>query len=116
MADEPTHKTDICEDGAVWKRGLFMLFFLFCFALAEAVLWMIVLVQFFWMLFKGAPNDDLRLFGVGLASGKAPQRVSLSSLPRCRGASATPAPRHASAATLLMTAAPAIVMIVRGHA
>jgi len=67
MTEEPTQTTEICEDDAHWKRGLFTLFFLFCFALAEAALWMAALVQFFWMLFRGAPNDRLRRFGVGLA-------------------------------------------------
>ena len=71
MTDETVATNRFCEDDAPWKRGAFVLFFLFCFALAEATLWVIALVQFFWILFKAAPNDAVRRFGSGLSDWAA---------------------------------------------
>lgn len=67
MTDEPIHDTGHDEDHAPWKRGAFVLFFLFCFGIAEMVLWAIALVQFFWLVFRAEPNPWIVRFGASLS-------------------------------------------------
>jgi Domain of unknown function (DUF4389) len=47
----------------VWKRGLWMLVFVVLFELAKTVLFVVALVQFFWMLFAREKNAGLADFG-----------------------------------------------------
>lgn len=51
----------------VWLRGLWMLLFALFFAVAEALLWLLALVQFFWMLFAKARNQPIADFGEDVA-------------------------------------------------
>lgn len=51
----------------VWKRGLLMLLFAIAFGIGQALLNLIAIVQFFWLLFVGAPNRFLVSFGRSLA-------------------------------------------------
>lgn len=52
---------------SVWMRGLFMLVIALMFALAEAVLWVLALVQWLWMIFNGEKNELLVNFGHDLS-------------------------------------------------
>lgn len=48
---------------AVWKRGIFMLFFMLAFSFAHPLLYLLAIVQFLWLLLSGAPNEFLLRFG-----------------------------------------------------
>jgi hypothetical protein len=50
-----------------WMRGLFMLIFFILFGMGQSLLFMTAVVQFFWLLFAGAPNALLVRFGSSLA-------------------------------------------------
>jgi len=50
-----------------WKRGLFMLVFMFVFGVGQSILFLVSFVQFIWLLFKQAPNQPLANFGQSLA-------------------------------------------------
>ncbi len=58
--DTPSGRRDI------WMRGLWMILFALFFGLAESVLLVVAVVQFFWMLFAGQKNAALAEFGVDL--------------------------------------------------
>ncbi len=51
----------------VWLRGLWMLVFAAFFGVAETVLLVVAVVQFFWMLFAGERNARIAEFGQGMA-------------------------------------------------
>jgi hypothetical protein len=53
----------ITDSKDVWKRGLFMLLF----AIGQAVLNAIAIVQFLWLLFTREPNNPLVRFGNSLS-------------------------------------------------
>jgi len=55
------------DENNVWLRGLWMLLFALFFALGEALLWVLALVQFFWMLFAKTRNKPIADFGDDLA-------------------------------------------------
>ena len=52
---------------STWQRGFFILLFLFCFNVAEFVLFTISVVQFLFFLITGKPNSRLTKFGKQLA-------------------------------------------------
>lgn len=52
---------------SIWARGLFMIIFTVFFAIAETVLFVSAIVQFFWAVFSGAPHTGLRKFGFELS-------------------------------------------------
>lgn len=52
---------------SIWMRGVFMIIFAVLFGLAETVLFVCAIVQFFWTVFKGEPNMGLRKFGFELS-------------------------------------------------
>lgn len=51
----------------VWKRGLFMLLFAIAFGIGHALLNVIAIVQFLWLLFSSEPNQFLASFGRSLS-------------------------------------------------
>ena len=53
---------------STWKRGLYMLLYLFFSRIAELVLGAIVIFQFLLKLFTGETNERLRKFGQGLST------------------------------------------------
>ena len=59
------------RSGSVWSRGLFMLIFAILFSIAETVLLVVTIVQFFWMLFSREKHAGLASFGVSLANWAA---------------------------------------------
>jgi len=65
--DEP-QTIDVEEKPAIWKRGLFMIAIAILFAISETLLFALAVVQFFWALFTGQPNDMLREFGASLGN------------------------------------------------
>lgn len=46
-----------------WQRLLYIVIYAVMFYLAQLILAAVVVVQFLWHLFTGAPNDNLREFG-----------------------------------------------------
>ncbi len=50
----------------IWMRGLYMIAFAVFFAIAETVLGILALVQFFWMLFAKERNEAIADFGASL--------------------------------------------------
>lgn len=62
---EMTRDSD--DRGEVWKRGLFMLMFFVLYGVAEAVLTMLVLVQFVLVLITGSANQQLLRLGSSLS-------------------------------------------------
>ena len=56
------------KQSSTWKRGLYMLLFAFFYAIAEVVLFAVVLFQFLLKLFTGETNDRLRKLGQSLAT------------------------------------------------
>ena len=46
-----------------WLRSIFIIVILFGFGFAEALLWFLTLIQFFWVLFKSEPNLHIQRFG-----------------------------------------------------
>ena len=53
---------------STWKRGLYMLLYLFFSRIAEVVLGAIVIFQFLLKLFTGETNERLRKLGQGLST------------------------------------------------
>jgi len=51
----------------VWLRGLFMLLVIVGCGVAQAVLNLVALLQFGWLLFTGGPNRQITQFGASLA-------------------------------------------------
>jgi hypothetical protein len=51
----------------VWLRGLFMLVFMFGFAIGQSLLNILAIVQFIWLLAAREPNHFLAAFGNSLA-------------------------------------------------
>lgn len=59
---------DNLKSHSTWKRGLYMLLFVFFSRIAEVILAAIVLFQFLLKLFTGETNDRLRKLGQGLTT------------------------------------------------
>jgi hypothetical protein len=59
---------DNLKSHSTWKRGLYMLLFVFFSRIAEVVLAAIVIFQFLLKLFTGETNDRLRKLGQGLTT------------------------------------------------
>lgn len=65
--EDTTIEHNSTEHRSIWMRGLFMIIFTFFFAIAETVLFVTAVVQFFWAVFSGAPHPGIRKFGTELA-------------------------------------------------
>ena len=59
---------DNLKSQSTWKRGLYMLLYIFFSRIAELVLGAIVVFQFLLKLFTGETNDRLRKLGQGLST------------------------------------------------
>jgi len=55
------------KSGQTWLRGLFMLLFALIYSVTEVIVFVVVLLQFFFVLFTGQQNTRLRAFGEGLS-------------------------------------------------
>lgn len=63
---ESSEKSNI-SNSAFWLRLVFMLIFAVLVQLAAAVMWVVVVLQFFFNLFTGVGNQQLSSFGNSLA-------------------------------------------------
>ena len=45
-----------------WLRAIFIIVVLFGYGFAEALLWFLAFVQFFWVLFRAEPNEYIQRF------------------------------------------------------
>jgi len=59
---------DNLKSQSTWKRGLYMLLYMFFSRIAEVVLGAIVIFQFLLKLFTGETNERLRKLGQGLST------------------------------------------------
>ncbi len=55
------------DRSAAWKRGAFMLLFMFAFGIGQSLLFLTAVVQFIWLVIKSEPNLALTTFGRSLA-------------------------------------------------
>ena len=46
-----------------WLRAIFIIVLLFGYGFAEALLWFLATIQFFWVIFKAEPNQHIQRFG-----------------------------------------------------
>lgn len=53
---------------STWEKFLYLLLFAICFNVAEIVLWTITIIQFVSSLLRGAPLQQLRVFGSSLST------------------------------------------------
>jgi len=61
-----TEKT--VNERTIWNRGLYMLIFIFCLGVAKFVAFVVIVFQFFSVLFTGTPNSKLLSFGQSLST------------------------------------------------
>ncbi len=59
--------TEALEKPSRWQRLIPMIILLIGFSLAEAVYYLLALVQFIWAMIEGKPNERLTKFGESLA-------------------------------------------------
>jgi hypothetical protein len=62
-----SEKQQDADKRGVWKRGLFMLLFAVAFGIAQALLNLLAIVQFLWLLSTNGPNQFLLRFGRSLS-------------------------------------------------
>lgn len=74
MTDHDNHSETYRPADSIWMRGLYMLIFALFFGIAETLLAVMAVVQFFWMLFKKEKNTAIADFGQSL--GKWMGRVA----------------------------------------
>ena len=54
--------------GDIWRRGLYMLLFVFAYSVAEMIIVFLAVFQFFAALFTGRANEPLLQFGKNLST------------------------------------------------
>lgn len=54
-------------NGQTWLRGIFMLLFALIYSVTEVIVFVVVILQFFFVLFTGELNHRLREFGDSLS-------------------------------------------------
>ena len=54
------------RSGNIWMRGLIMIVMAILFGIAETVLFIMAVIQFFWVVFTGNKNEKLSSFGAAL--------------------------------------------------
>ena len=55
------------SDRTIWARGLYALFFVIAYSVAETILWLLAIFQFIAALVTGHVNDALLRFGANLS-------------------------------------------------
>lgn len=58
---------DNLMNGQTWLRGIFMLLFVLIYSVTEVIVFVVVVLQFLFVLFTGHLNSRLREFGDGLS-------------------------------------------------
>jgi hypothetical protein len=66
-AQEPKSVSENIKSRTIWWRLFFMLVIAFIWGVSRFVIGVVVMVQFFWVLFTGDTNADLKKFGHQLA-------------------------------------------------
>lgn len=61
------NKTEFYKSRSAWVRGLFMLLFIFLMGVAKFVMFVVVVMQFFVVLFTAQTNDNLVRLGKSLS-------------------------------------------------
>ncbi|MCL4471355.1 MAG: DUF4389 domain-containing protein [Sulfuricella sp.] len=62
------HGNETSTENNIWLRGVFMILFGIFYSLAGTVLFVVAVLQFFFVLLGSAPNDRLLAFGRSLGS------------------------------------------------
>ena len=65
--EEKKRFKDNVLNGRTWLRGLFMLLFVIIYGVTEVILSAVVILQWFFILFTGDLNGQLKRFGQSLA-------------------------------------------------
>ena len=55
------------KNGQTWLRGIFMILFGLIYSVTEVIVFVVILLQFFFVLFTGRQNIRLKEFGEGLS-------------------------------------------------
>ena len=55
------------KNGQTWLRGIFMILFGLIYSVTEVIVFVVILLQFFFVLFTGRHNVRLKEFGEGLS-------------------------------------------------
>lgn len=63
---EPSDQ-ELEQQGSIWARGLYMLLFVIIARVAEAVVWVVLLIQFVYKATTHQTNEHLTLFGQSLS-------------------------------------------------
>ncbi|MEM9715313.1 MAG: DUF4389 domain-containing protein [Pseudomonadota bacterium] len=67
MTDADAQKSPVYQrTGSIWMRGLIMIVMAILFGIAETVLFIMTVIQFFWVVFSGQKNQALTDFGAAL--------------------------------------------------
>lgn len=67
MSDQSSDDDGFIKRDTMWERFLYSIVFIVLYAVAETLLWVMALGQFFWMLINhGKPNDNISEFGARL--------------------------------------------------
>ena len=74
---EDDNLTDYYPRRSKWLRAIFIIVILIAFGFAEALLWFLTLIQFFWVIFKGEPNKYIQSFAIRLIKWTS-QAISFS--------------------------------------
>ena len=63
---EDDNSIDYYPRRSKWVRAIFVIVVLIGYGFAEALLWFLALVQFFWTLLKAEPNQHIQRFAIRL--------------------------------------------------
>ncbi|MDF1526825.1 MAG: DUF4389 domain-containing protein [bacterium] len=55
------------KNGQTWLRGMFMILFAIIYSVTEVIVFVVILLQFFFVVFTGRQNIRLKEFGEGLS-------------------------------------------------
>lgn len=58
---------DNLKNGQTWLRGIFMILFGIIYSVTEVIVFVVILLQFFFVVFTGRQNIRLKEFGEGLS-------------------------------------------------
>ena len=58
---------DNLKNGQTWLRGIFMILFGIIYSMTEVIVFVVILLQFFFVVFTGRQNIRLKEFGEGLS-------------------------------------------------
>lgn len=68
MSDQSSFENKTEPERTIIVRGILMVIFLVFFGIAETLLFIVTVIQFFWMLTQGSPHERVAEFGKNLAN------------------------------------------------